>query len=903
MKNQWILVAFGLAILSVFSGFLIINDPIADLIKKMDAYNLAHPQEKVHLHLDKPNYLVGDDIWFKAYLINTADSKLSKLSGVLNVEFINSRDSLLQYRKLAVTNGQANGDFKLFDSLPEGAYRIRAYTRLMQNLGPEFFFDKTIQVGSPSGKKVFVAAKYSYIKQKTGYQVIAVLTFKDKDGKAYAAKEVSFQVQLGDETILEGSDKTNAAGALELVWNNTGSSVASPASVSHGKISALLTVSDQIKISSDIPIKSTADSADVQFFPESGELVEGIRSKIGMKSLSSFGTGLNMEGTVLDSKGTIVTRFHTSNLGMGSFALRPLAGMSYTAKVKFVDGSERTFSLPKAKAAGYVLEVDNLDTALVAITLYASPSLFSDEELKLVVQHNGNMLLIFKPVAKNAATDIIIPRKNLPQGIIQLTLFSANMQPLVERLFFNSNFGDAIETTLSSSNSTYSAGGTVDLELTAKSKGSISPAYYSVAVTNADLIDADLENESNIFTSLLLTSDLTGFVEQPNHYFVDTTRRTRTELDNLLLTQGWRRFLWKDVLSANGTTPAFTAEKNFRISGTVLSAAGKPIPKGKVSLFAPENGSFTIDTIADGKGRFNFDQLVFNDGTKFIIQAANAKGKQDVRVTLDPAPAQVVTKQVKPAAIVLNANELISLYMIENNPDLAKAPTMRVSPGSIGLKEVKIKARKKVIVTQSANLNGAGVADQVIKGVDMGTCINLAECLKGRVVGYTLRNDTPFLARSPFIPMMLSLDGVLIDGSRLKDVNPSDIETIEVLKTPINTAIYGMRGVGGIIVINTKRQVSGTSMVHTKPWIVSYKPIGFAQSRVFYSPKYDATNKTQITDTRRTVYWKPDAVTDAQGKSKISFNTGNQAGNYRVVAEGINAKGQLGRTVYTYMVK
>jgi hypothetical protein len=898
MRNRWILVVFGLAILSVFPAFLIIDDPIALLIKKMDAFNLAHPQEKVHLHLDKPSYLVGDDIWFKAYVVNTSDSHLSRLSGVLNVELINSSDSLLQYRKLAVINGQTSGDFKLADSLPAGDYRIRAYTRLMQNLGPEFFFDKAIHIGNASGKKVFVAAKYSYLNQKTGYQVSAVLTFKDQDGKAYAAKGVSFQVQLGAENILEGIDKTNAAGEINIVWNNTGSPVAS-----RGKISALLTLSDQIKIGKEVPIKSTADSADVQFFPEGGELVEGIRSKIGLKAVSSFGTGEKMEGIVVDQQGKTVTSFRTGDLGMGSFELKPVTGMTYTAKVNFADGSERAFALPKAKSSGYVLAVDNLDTASVYITLYTSPALLSNDELKLVVQHNGNMLLIFKPVANNQASGITLQKKNLPPGIIQLTLFSANLQPLTERLFFNSNYYERGKTSLSSNKDSFTPGSAVEIELGSQSRGKFPAAYYSLSVTNSDAVEADLDNESNIFTSLLLTSDLSGYVEKPNYYFLDTTRKTRIDLDNLLLTQGWRRFLWKDVLSGKAVNPPYAAEKNFKISGRVLLTNGKPAPKGKVSLFAPENGSFVMDTVADGNGRFNFDQLVFNDGTKFIIQGANAKGKQDVRVVLDLAPTQVVTKREKPWAIEMNAKELISAYMYQNNPDLEKAPTPRNQPGSIGLKEVKIRARKKVNTFHSSNLNGAGVADQVIQGIDMGTCINLAECLKGRILGYTLRNDTPFLARSPFLPMMLSLDGILIDGSRLKDVNPSDIETIEVLKSPINTAIYGGRGIGGIIVINTKRQVGGVAMVHPKPWIVSYQPIGFAPTRVFYSAKKDGISTNKVLAPSRTVFWKPDVVTDAQGKAKINFYAGDQPGNYRVVAEGINANGELGRTVFSYSVK
>jgi hypothetical protein len=897
MKKLGILVVSGLLMLSLCATSFTILDPIADLIKKMDTYLLAHPQEKVHLHLDKPNYQLGDDVWFRAYVVDAGDSKLSRQSGVLNVELINDQDSLMQRLKLQIQNGMASGDFRLNDSLPEGDYHIRAYTRLMQNLSPEFFYHKNIRVSDSSGSRLSTSAVYNYVKLKQGYQVSAVLTFKDKAGKPYASREVSYTVQLGDGSISEGSDRTNADGAINLAWNTTSSLPKAP-----GRISTVLKLSSQIQISKTIPIKSTADSADVQFFPEGGELVEGIRSKIGVKAINSFGQGENLEGTVVDGSGRIITRFRAAYLGLGSFTFKPEPGTTYLAKLKFEDGSERTIPLPKARTSGYVLAVDNMEAEQVYVSLLASADLLTSTELNVVVQHNGNMLLVFKPVVKSEVTGINIPRKNLPAGIIQLTLFSASMQPLTERLFFNTPNLEPLQTTLSGLKNSYGPRSAIAMELAAKAATNVYPAYYSVSVTNADVVEPDLENESNIFCSLLLTSDLTGFVERPNHYFLDTTLKTRTELDNLLLTQGWRRFLWKDVLSGKLSNASFSAEKNLKISGTVLASNGKGASKAKVSLFAPESGSFSIDTVADANGRFNFDQLVFKDGTKFIVQAANAKGRPDVRLNMDPGPEQVAIKTTSTSRVELHANESIAAYMRRNNPDLVNAPGPLSSQRSIGLKEVKIKATKKTIAFHSSNLNGAGVADQLIKGVDMGTCINLAECLKGRIVGYTLRNDTPFLARSPFIPMMLSLDGVLVDGSRLKDVNPVDIETIEVLKTPINTAIYGSRGIGGIIVINTKRQVGGAYTVHTKPWIVSHRPAGFSESRAFYSPKYEGTNQDKTPDLRRTVYWKPDLRTDAAGKARINFYTGDLPGNYRVVAEGINANGQLGRTVYTYTV-
>src|SRR5471030_606413 len=99
---------------AAFSAFIKFDD---DIIKKV-ATQLAkwvteNPQEKVYLQLDKPYYAAGDDIWFKAYITQGGDHRLSNLSGVLNVELINNKDSVTKAIKLSIIAGMAWGDFKL----------------------------------------------------------------------------------------------------------------------------------------------------------------------------------------------------------------------------------------------------------------------------------------------------------------------------------------------------------------------------------------------------------------------------------------------------------------------------------------------------------------------------------------------------------------------------------------------------------------------------------------------------------------------------------------------------------------------------------------------------------------------------------------------------------------------
>jgi hypothetical protein len=731
MKNRWILVLCGLVAFASLTALLKTDDPVMLLLKQMDAYKQLNPQEKVYLHLDRSHYTAGSNIWFSAYVLNANDTGRSKFSGVLNVQFIDPQDSLIEHKKLLLLNGLASGDFSLPPSLSEGIYRIRAYTQLMRNAGPAYFFDQTIAIGD----------------------------WPAADATPEGARPV--RIQLG-------------------------------------------------------------------FFPEGGSLVEGIQTKVGIKALNESGQATAVSGDIMDQSGRKVTSFRTDKLGRGYFILNPSAGSVYRAKVELEGSSTAEFPLPAAKSVGHVLRLDNLDSNLLSLRIFSSPSLLTGEELKLVVQHEANILFIFKAPAKESEIQIRLSRSRLPAGIIHLTLFSENLQPLAERLVFNLNPAEALETNLNGLKASYAPGATLEVELVSTVNGRLEGAVYSMAIGDSEPTQVQVERETNMLSGLLLCADLSEYVEAPNRYFSDNSRETKTALDNLLLTQVWSRFSWVDVLKPTAKKPKFVAEKSLSISGTLLSLSGKPVVRGKVSLFAPDKGSFMLDTLTDENGRFNYDNLVFPDSTRFVLQATDEKGRQNVRLKLDPQADPVQTTSKQKAALALLNKEFISS---SKNQPLEALQNRTASRTAIRLKEVQIRSQKRPI-TQSSNLNGAGVADQILHEIDMGTCISLLQCLKGRVSGYVLRNDTPFLARSPNTPMVLSVDGVLLEGIRLRDLNPSEIESIEVLKTPINTAVYGVRGQGGVLVINTKKGKNNES-IHFKPWIVTHLPVGFAKNRTF----------------------------------------------------------------------
>lgn len=896
MKPKYLYACLFLLVCTFSFAFRIADDPFETLLKKFADYTQQNPQEKVHLHLDKPYYAIGDNIWFKAYVTDNSTDQLSKISEILYVELISESDSVKRQLKLPLSSGLTQGDFKLSDTLSEGNYRIRAYTQLMRNAGPDFFFDKTIKIGNAWANKVLTDTKYTYNKKDNENNVNAVIKFTDKKSEPYAEIPVTYTVRLRDKTVEKGKATTNAQGEISLSFSSKQAEL-----LTSGRITATLTLASKEKIVKTIPIKAVSEAVAVQLFPESGNLVEDLPSRVGIKAIGSSGLGEEVSGMIVDNDGTEVLPFKTTHQGMGSFILNPQPGRTYTAKVKLKDGALQQIPFPKVLTSGYVLAINNADSNKVSAKILLSQSLLNTGEMKLVIQHNNTVAAVLKVNTLKQISAIALNKKELPSGVLHFTLFSPENIPVAERLIFINNPADHIALNILNLKKSYQVRENVPVELSATAEGKPTYGSFSVAVTNASIVEPDVDNESNIMTSLLLSSDLKGYIEKPNQYFRDNSVQTRVNLDELMLTQGWSRLLWKDVIGNTVVKPVFAAEKSLKVSGIVTTPGGKPIAKGKVTLFSNTGGFFMLDTLTDANGHFNFDNLRFSDSTKFVVQARNSKDKKFVEIKIDQVPGQLVTSNKNTGDIEINVNEAIQGYIIKSEgyfDDLTKRGLLEKS---YTLNQVNI-VQQKLKAQHSANLNGAGRADAILKASDLSYCINLSQCLQGRVAGLTIRDSQAFLLRNNGVPMQIILDGTNVGSDFLDNIQPNDVETIEVLKSVGNTAIYGSRGGGGVLIITTKRG-GNTGYSTYAPGIVNITASGYYVVREFYSPKYNASQNIRTPDKRTTVYWNPDIVTDETGTAKFNFYNTDESGTYRVVIEGMNMDGRMARRVYTYEVK
>lgn len=783
----WMLLVLQIALPSAKAQQL---NTIDAKLKHLTKITSNYPQEKVHLHFDKPYYVVGEDIWFKAYTVIAEKNEPSQLSKVLYIDLIDQNKTIKKTITLPIENGLAKGNINLADSLNEGSYRIRAYTNYMRNYDSSFFFEKAVEIGHVATEK---------------------------------------KATLETKTSLK---------------------------------------------------------FDAFFFPEGGNLLAGVRNKVGVKILTSDGLGANMEGYVVNEKSEKVAFFKTEYAGMGVFAFSPLEKENYKAILTTADGKTSSFALPQVSSSGYSLNVNSINEN-IRIGVFCSKNLINSD-VHLVAQGNGLVFSTFTVKMDKASVVANIPKATFPTGILQLTLFDANFAPIAERLLFV-NHNDQLNLELSNSLENVVMGkAQISLNVKDKQNNNIDGSF-SVAVTDANKVKIDEDDETTILSNLLLTSDLKGYIEKPNYYFNNVDEDKLRHLDNLMLTQGWRRFTWADIIAQKEPEINFRPEQSFEITGKITGLNNKPLPNAKVKLFSTTPGLIlNLDTISDIKGNFVFDRLDVSDSSSFILQAKTDKNSNAINLIAMQKPT--VTNEIR----IGNTIDIVP-YITATKERFVELSKFNKLDKGILLKSVTItSAKPKSHLNVANSANTSGTADHVITQEALAKETNILFPIK-RVAGWL--NLEEMIANDAVV---IVVDGTIVPASVLNSIPIQDIAGIELITRIYNLAVYGDGRKKRMFVTTKSGKASSPPATNT----ANLKYIGLSATKEFYSPNYDdPKTDRQAKDMRSTIYWNPNLNTDITGKASFSFFNASTPGTYRVVVEGMDNFGNLGRKVFNYEVK
>lgn len=764
------------------------NDGLQQILDKLSAYAHYRPQEKLYLHLDKPFYAAGEDLWFKAYLVNAAFHTGDSSSRVIYAELLNARGKLIQRDLLYVSGGLAHGDFSLPDSLTEGRYVIRAYTNYMKNLGEDFFFVKEID-------------------------------------------------------ILNGSAPNK-------------------------------------------PLRDATPSLALQFFPEGGNFLPGVENRVAFKALDERGNGIAVEGEVLDENNTVVTSFKSEHDGMGLVRITPInAQKQYKARLKIPGDVEGFFPLPDLTPRGYILRVSE-EGDNIRIIAYTNVRNFSTDPclVYLVAQSRGIVTFAARGEITGTTLTKILPKRQFPTGITQLTLFDAAQEPQCERLIFVNN-QDALNLSVKPDKLSYAKRSKAALDITVTDKnGALVAGNFSLAIYDDTRVRAQDEYPVSITSYLLLTSDLAGTVTSPGYYLKDELPETRRHRDLLMMTHGWRRFTWQTVLKDPVWASPYYTEHGIVVSGKVLRSLGKKPAIGSKIKVLTTRGDIMI-LRADSLGRFYSDRLQYYDSVDMVIQTDNAKGKQtELQLFLDPFnPSPPLEHNPSPFRR-FEADEFLAQAGRQNRITDAldgKATMLK----EVEVTSTKIEERRSTIY---------GTPDVTLKmDNSMLSYNNIFQAIQGRVAGLMISGVPPNMTisiRGGGTPLLL-VDGVPMDLDMVYSLSPNDVESVDVIKGA-GAAIFGSRGGNGVIAINTK---NGISQSIQTVGIHRLKYPGFYKAREFYVPKYDTpSDNHNLPDLRSTLYWNPLIKTDSMGRAHVSFFTSDVLSSYRIVLEGISHDGVPG---------
>jgi hypothetical protein len=493
-------------------------------------------KKQLYVMIDKPLYHPGETVWFRAW--ETSVKTLAPVAGdhAVTFQLFDPKGAKVMEKRVLARGGMATNDFTLGEGIPGGPYVLRAISELGATL------DRAVVVSSyeaPRIKKTLDFLRKSY---GPGDEVTAHLLLEKPTGEPLAGKAVAVVTVDGAE-IGRFPVFTDEKGRGFLRFTL-------PASIARGDaLVTLLVDAGGISESLQRRIPIALDQVDVKAYPEGGDLVTGLPSRVYFSARDPQGKPVDVEGEVVDDRGQVVAGFRSFHAGMARVALTPAAGRSYSVRLqKPRAASSKSFALPAAKASGCTMHtLDDFTGADAEVKVKVQCTEAQDVLATAVLRES----LVSRTSARTfagAGTVLSLPVDRGATGAVRVTLFDLAHHPLAERLVYR-GLGSEMRISVKADKASYAPRDKVTLTVeTRDAKGKGVPADVALAVVDDTVLRfADDKKTAAILAQTYLLPEMPGQeVLEPNFYFSKDPKAPEA-MDLLLGTQGWRRFAWRWV--------------------------------------------------------------------------------------------------------------------------------------------------------------------------------------------------------------------------------------------------------------------------------------------------------------------------------------------------------------------
>lgn len=567
-----------------------VKKPFDDIRSRFLEWQTRFPEDRLYAMCDKPFYAPGETIWFSVFVRDGGTFTPSKRSEIVHVDLVNPKGGIEKQVLLCVKNGVACGDISLAGDAPGGLYALSISTEWQKNDPDPAIFKKELQVQEvvlPRLKMRLDFAKKAY---GAGDKVVANAVVETNENRPFTGN-VTCVVQIAGNEILRRNLTSDASGKVAVSFE-----LPKALTSTDGLLTLLIDYDGQTEsISRSVPI--VLNKITLQLFPEGGDLVEGLTSRVAFKAVNEFGKAADVEGFVTGEGTAKVSEFKSFHLGMGAFTVTPQKGVTYRAHITRPAGIRDTFELPGALPQGYTLAVDNKDDGALSIAVGSTRS----EKMRLYIQMRGRECYNKDISVKKGVQEVTADAGSFGTGVAQVTLFDAQGVERAERLVFVNKRQQAAFA-IKTDKEKYGPREKVKLTVTAAdASGMRMPGHVAVAVVDDQLLSFSDDKSSTILTHMLFEADIKGKVEEPRFYFDAKEKKADRALDLLLCTNGWRRFTWQQITESDLPAPAFTGEMMV-VAGTVIDGAAQKGAAGVEVTIAGQN----LRCRTDSSGAFLF---------------------------------------------------------------------------------------------------------------------------------------------------------------------------------------------------------------------------------------------------------------------------------------------------------
>ncbi len=848
----------------------------------------TNQKEAVYIQTDRELYAPGDTLWFKGYVRNKSYLTLSQLSQMFYVELFDSAGVSAMNDRYLISNSDVEGQFELPLNMKEGFYTLVGYSSWMRNFKPEAVFRKRILVQREVPQNIRLQILFDKNEYYPGDSVHFTIKGIDPYNQNFKDIKFNFQIEDQDEKWLKGEGITKLSGDSVYSFKVPDNIVSVPNLLVRGRYE-----DNRMEINSKIPVNNLLK---VDFFPESGHALEGIKTNIAFKAVTAKGKPVDIKGDLMIN-GSRLEKIQSEHDGMGKFSIRYNTTDSVFLKITeplIFEGKK--FAIPEPQPTGFQMLVNKRNDKL---QVQISGREENNDTLLLTLMIR-DALMYFKVIMPGDDKKLNISVQDMSGGIGVLTLFNKHLIPQAERLCYihdPDNFGVNIETDKESYRPRDSVRLKISLPETVNhpEKGS-----WALSVVDNQLCMTDQLDEPDITTSFLLSPELKGQIYNLNSYHDPDNPETNDNIDLLLMTQGWRDYIDlsqpvlkkpenKDMITGFLYKQPFGSEKKPAAGTLTVFFGGESTeinvgPEGRFMYlpdYSPDKNSGIFMSAKDEKNTPRIS--IVPDGNKFT------EAVEDYYEML----SQKLNDQIESPVYTYQRFEDHFSYNLRNHHWLEEVKIVKTIPKKdFDLVDLAIRKR----TASKEQLESAVDMEMLWQMVDpnfaFSDATNPYYCIDG-ILQYDVPQEAKNIGGA-------NLYAIMPDNSWALHIDPRNIKSYVIIRGDEAQSLYGF-GVSYVIDIRLKENSERESYsLYKNPVSIPR----FAISKKFYEPVYDteAKRNSQIPDLRKTIFWDPHVQFDEKGNAFVTYYNGDRYTRIRCIFEGIDNQGNPIHGEHSYRI-